>query len=275
MLTRIASSLRRRMGAAPSILRPLRSRSFWAVKSLHETRRRIADAYLAGDGIEIGALHQPLKVPHAARVRYVDRMTVPELRHHYGELADKPLVDIDIIDNGERLSTIGDATQDFVIANHFIEHCQNPLAALQHLIRVLKPGGILYMAVPDKRFTFDVDRPCTTIEHLMRDYRDGPEWSKRQHFEEWSRLVNKRSSDAEVEEEVGRLLSIDYSIHFHVWTERELLELVTTLHRLVSFELEVFVRNGMESILILRREPSPSLSPRHSSVVSRLETPGV
>ena len=248
MLKRITSSLRRRIGAAnpaPAL--------FGAGGSLHEIRRRIADAYLRGDGIEIGALHQPLDVPVSARVKYVDRMTVPELRRHYGELADKQLVETDIIDNGELLSTIGDATQDFVIANHFIEHCQDPLATFQNLVRVLKPGGILYMAVPDKRFTFDVDRPCTTIEHVMRDYTEGPDWSKRQHFEEWSRLVNKKSTDSEVEEEVRYLLSIDYSIHFHVWSETELLELVAALHRLVRFELEIFIRNGIESILIVRK----------------------
>ena len=251
MLKRIASSVRRRLRVTKS---SLGGQPFSPVGSVHETRRRIADAFLSGDGIEIGALHQPLEVPSIARVKYVDRMTVPELRRQYAELADKKLVETDIIDNGELLATIGDATQDFVIANHFIEHCQNPLATFQNLVRVLKPGGVLYMAVPDKRFTFDVDRPCTTIEHLMRDYTEGPEWSRRQHFEEWSRLVNKRISDAEVETEVQHLLNINYSIHFHVWTEVELLELVAALHRLVRFELELFVRNGLESILILRKD---------------------
>ena len=253
MLKRIALSLRRRAGAAGVSLGPPLSGSGRPPGTVHETRRRIAEAYLRGDGIEIGALHQPLEVPSSARVKFVDRMTVPELRRQYSELADTQLVETDIIDNGERLSTIGDATQDFVIANHFIEHCQNPIATFQNFVRVLKPGGILYMAVPDKRFTFDVDRPCTTIEHLMRDYTEGPEWSKRQHFEEWSRLVNKRTTDAEVEEEVRHLLEIDYSIHFHVWTEAELLELIAALHRQVRFELELFLRNGMESILILRK----------------------
>jgi predicted SAM-dependent methyltransferase len=252
MLKRIASSVGRRLGATKS---SLGGQPFGPAGSTHEIRRRIADAFLTGDGIEIGALHQPLQVPSVARVKYVDRMTVPELRRQYAELADEPLVETDIIDNGELLSTIGDSTQDFVVANHFIEHCQNPIATLQNLLRVLKPAGILYMAVPDKRFTFDIDRPCTTIEHLIRDYREGPEWSKRQHFEEWSRLVNKRTSDAEVEEDVRHLLSIDYSIHFHVWTEVELLELVAALHPLVRFELELFIRNGFESILILRKSP--------------------
>ena len=59
----------------------------------------------------------------------------------------------------------------------------------------------------------------------MRDFTEGPEWSRLQHFEEWSRLVNKRVGEAEVAEEVRRLIEMDYSIHFHVWGAAELLEL--------------------------------------------------
>ena len=217
-----------------------------------DTRRAIATAFVRGDGIEIGALHQPLVVPRAARVRYVDRMKVADLRRHYPELASKPLVEPEIIDDGETLATIGDATQDFVIANHFIEHCQNPLFTFHNLFRVLKPGGIVFMAVPDKRFTFDVDRPCTPLEHVLRDFSEGPGWSKRQHYEEWSRLVNKRTA-SQLEAEVQHLIDMDYSIHFHVWSAPELLELLQALQRMVRFELELFLRNGIESLVILRR----------------------
>jgi predicted SAM-dependent methyltransferase len=223
--------------------------------SVHRTRESIATAYLSGNGIEIGALHQPLRVPTAARVRYVDRMTAPDLRRQYPELAGSPLVDIDIIDDGERLATIETGSQDFVIANHFIEHCQNPVLTLQNLFRVLKAGGVLYMAVPDKRFTFDVDRPCTTAEHVMRDFTDGPEGSRLQHFEEWARLVNKRVGETEVAEEVRRLVEMDYSIHFHVWGAAELLEFIVTVQHVVGFEVELFLRNGFETILILRKSP--------------------
>ena len=253
-LRRVVGGLRRHLQAAGSSrfdvpFEPGGS----STRSIHQTRRAIANAFLRGDGIEIGALHQPLQLPSTARVKYVDRMSVPELRRQYKELEAAPLVETDIIDNGELLATIGDGTQDFVIANHFIEHCQNPLLTLQNLCRVLKPGGVAYLAVPDKRFSFDAGRPCTTIEHLMRDFSEGPEWSKRQHFEEWSRLVNKRTDEREIEQEVAHLLDIDYSIHFHVWGAAELLEVVVVLQRLVRFELELFLRNGPESIVILRK----------------------
>ena len=122
-------------------------------------RIAVAKKFITGAGIEIGALHSPLPLPPDAKARYVDRMAVPDLRRQYPELNALNLVDIDIIDDGERLDSIRDATQDFVIANHFIEHCQNPLLALRNMLRVLKPGGILYLAIPDKRFTFDADNP--------------------------------------------------------------------------------------------------------------------
>jgi SAM-dependent methyltransferase len=250
LLRQGAGSLRNGLGMrdAASILQACGSST-----TIHGTRAALAAAFLHGEGIEIGALHQPLVVPSSVRVKYVDRMTAPDLRRHYAELAAQPLVETDIVDNGELLGTIGDGTQDFVIANHFIEHCQNPLLTVQNLLRVLKPAGVVYMAVPDKRFSFDVDRPCTTIEHLMRDYSEGPGWSKRQHFEEWSRLVHKRDDDRLVEEEVAHLIELDYSIHFHVWGAAEFLEFIVTVHRLFQFETELFLRNGPESIVILRK----------------------
>ena len=219
-------------------------------------REFVANTFIRGEGIEIGALHMPLRVPRSAKVRYVDRLSVAELRRHYPELNDKDLVRVDIIADGERLESISDSTQDFVIANHFIEHCQNPIGAALNMLRVLKPGGVLYLAIPDKRNSFDVDRPVTTIEHVMRDHQEGPEWSKRQHFEEWTRLVNKVQDDEAAEREIAQNLLIDYSIHYHVWTQAEMLELMVALRKIVSFEVELCLKNGPEVIFILRKNAS-------------------
>jgi SAM-dependent methyltransferase len=217
-------------------------------------RAAIADKYLKGSGIEIGALHSPLKAPPSASVKYVDRMSVPDLRKQYPELNDLELVDTDIIDDGERLDSVRDSTQDFVIANHFIEHCQNPLKALSNMLRVLREGGLLYLAVPDKRFTFDVDRPVTPLDHILRDFEEGGEWSRRRHFEEWARFVNKKDG-AEVEERADELMGIDYSIHFHAWTQLEMFEFILALDRKLGlrFDVEAFFKNGEECIFILRK----------------------
>ncbi|QIK38471.1 hypothetical protein GWK36_11315 [Caldichromatium japonicum] len=66
-------------------------------------RRRLSERYLTGEGIEIGALHAPLSVGKSASVRYVDRLTAEQLRIHYPELKDYKLVEIDLLDDGEKL----------------------------------------------------------------------------------------------------------------------------------------------------------------------------
>lgn len=216
-------------------------------------REFVAGAFIKGNGIEIGALHMPLYVPRSAKVKYVDRLSVEELRRHYPELNAKELVKVDVITDGETLEGISDSTQDFVIANHFIEHCQNPIAALINMFRVIRPGGVLYLAIPDKRRSFDADRHVTPFEHILRDYNEGPDWSRRGHFEEWTRLVNKVEDDEEAEREIALNMSMDYSIHYHVWTQTEMLELIVSMRKMISFELEICLKNDAEVIFILRK----------------------
>ncbi len=142
-----------RNSSAPSLIRKLihrlipvlRIKLQNALSPLEARRGLSAQVYLKGEGIEIGALHRPLKIPKGARVKYVDRMTVADLRKQYPELAAEKLVDADIIDDGEKLARIKNDSQDFVIANHFIEHCQDPFGAIANMLRILKSDGVLYM----------------------------------------------------------------------------------------------------------------------------------
>lgn len=218
-------------------------------------RDQLSYIYIRGKGIEIGALHNPLYVSKAARVSYVDRLSLADLRTDYPELRELPLVQVDIIDQGELLSSLDNETQDFVIANHFLEHCQNPLLALGNMFRVLKSQGILYICLPDKRYTFDSERPVTSLEHILEDYRKDPGKHKKDHFEEWVRLVQKVEIPDAIQQETERLMEMDYSIHFHVWTQTEMLEMFAAAKKElgVAFDIEVCLKNGHEFVLVLRK----------------------
>ena len=220
------------------------------------TRENIADLDLQGQGIEIGALHHPLVVPKDVKVLYVDRMSVADLRKQYPELNDLPLIEADILANGEDLETIADNTQDFVIANHFIEHCQDTIGTIENMLRVLKPGGILYSAIPDKRGSFDIDRDVTSIEHMWRDHIESPAGSKREHFESWVRYVGHYQDNVEVANQVDRLIEMDYSIHYHVFTQESWLELFVSLQQRlpIKFEIELVFNNGSHEIILIARK---------------------
>lgn len=221
---------------------------------LYQVRKEIASQYIVGEGIEVGALNAPLEVPNGATVKYVDRMSAKNLQQQYPELSALSVLDPDIIDDGEKLLTLPNNTYDFVIANHMIEHCQNPIGAIQNFLRVLKIGGILYMGVPNKHYTFDRDRPLTSLEHLIQDYKQGPEWSKQSHYEEYVRLVDKMPAQ-QVAERMKLLLNMDYSIHFHVWQPDTFFELLCYCQDKLKFgfTVERFLENHIEFICILKK----------------------
>lgn len=223
--------------------------------SIHVARRDLAFRYLKGSGIEIGALHQPLEVPDDVEVRYLDRQTTAQLREHYKELAGLDLMEVDIVDDGETMPTVPDASVDFVIANHMVEHCQNIIATMENHLRVLKPGGVYFLAVPDKRFTFDSDRSVTPLEDMVRDYHEGPLWSRDSHYEDWARAVEKVSEDG-VATRTRALIEDESDIHFHVWTQTEFLRLILYCQSELpfSFDVEVFQQNHSEVITVLRKK---------------------
>lgn len=181
-------------------------------------RQRYANRYIQGQGIEIGALHSPLKVsPERASVVYIDRMDNRQLRRHYPELKSHNFVEVGIVDDGEKLEKIGSTSQDFVIANHFIEHCEDPLSTLQNHIRVLKKGGIIFWSVPNKVYTFDKQRPITSTEHLWRDHLRGSIFSRKKHYQEWVKNILGLSGK-EADKKIKELITNKSSIHCHVWT---------------------------------------------------------
>ena len=217
-------------------------------------RRRLAQRCIRGEGIEIGGAHQPLPVPAAAHVRYVDRISEDELRASYADVAHLPFVHVDVIDDGETLATFPDASVDFLIANHMLEHCQNPLGALERWLQVLRPAGVLFLAVPDKRFTFDRDRPLTTFKHLLEDYRQGPAQSLADHYTEWARRVGE-VEESQVAQRVAEWMLATPNIHFHTWDATSFNWFLCDCQRILDlpFTLEALQFNVEECVAVLRK----------------------
>lgn len=229
-------------------------------------RAVLAESFLFGEGLEIGPLHQPLAIPRGARARYVDRMPVEQLRREYPELATWDLTEPDIIDDGETLATVTPESQDFVVANHFLEHTEDPIGTILTHLSKLRPGGILFYAVPDKRYTFDFRRPATPLEHMVADHDQGPERSRREHYEEWSRLVIEPDAEdgKDWRERATELETAGYSIHMHTWDEAEFLRLVLECRERseAGFDLAAAAHRGLEFIVVLRkRGPLPEPGP--------------
>ena len=58
-------------------------------REVRANRRRLANKFIAGDGLEIGALHLPLALPEGARTSATwTAMSREDLRREYPELRD-------------------------------------------------------------------------------------------------------------------------------------------------------------------------------------------
>lgn len=195
--------------------------------------RREFTQMLSGAGLELGALHRPMPQHPKMQVSYVDRFGIDELRKHYEELDEYDLVGPDIIDDAQTLASVADESQDFVIASHIIEHLANPIAAIEQWLRVLRPGGHLYLVTPDKRETFDRHRVRTTVEHLILDYLRPSAERDYEHFLDYAIHVNHKRGEAALRE-AERLIYEGYSIHYHVFMPSDVKAMITWLAKNVT-----------------------------------------
>ena len=183
--------------------------------------------HLEGDGIEIGALSAPLDLAgnaRVSRVQYVDRVRKAELLRLFPELLPEAVKirEPDVLcEVNEGLTAFPDGSLDFVVACHLIEHLPDPIHFLQESWRVLCPGGRLFLAVPDRRYTAtDLKRELTTLEHLLDDHRRAVRTVEGHHLADFV-VADGRVLPADPRER-ERLFANERarSIHVHVWEER-------------------------------------------------------
>ncbi len=130
-------------------------------------------------GLEIGALDSPVVTRAMGDISYVDHADAAQLRAdfaHRTEVDIARIVEVDyVVDaavDGLRLpELVGEGVLfDYVVASNVIEHIPNPIAWFADLHAVLHPGGVVSLAVPDKRQCFDFLRTNTVVAQLIDAY---------------------------------------------------------------------------------------------------------
>lgn len=129
----------------------------------------LAHKYCIGEGLEIGgSAHNPFGL-NTLNVDLTDSMDTVFKKEEIKNCGKA--LKVDIVANGDEIP-LPDESQDFVVSSHVVEHFPNPIKALIEWDRLVKPGGIIFMIVPHKERTFDKKQDCTSLEHLIDDYRN-------------------------------------------------------------------------------------------------------
>lgn len=128
----------------------------------------------SGFGLEVGPSYNPF-LPKSAgfNVETIDHADAATLRRKYADNASR-IEDVDYISDGRSMAEIIGAAgrYDFIFASHVIEHVTDIIRFIQDCETLLKPDGRLVLAVPDKRYCFDVLRPLTTVGQALQAYAE-------------------------------------------------------------------------------------------------------
>ncbi len=131
-------------------------------------------------GIEIGPSWAPiLPKKEGYKIFIVDHCNEYDLKRicendeNIKHLSDN-IEKVDFVDNGIDFKEMFSCPDgfDFIVSSHNIEHLPNPVSFLIRAQNALKPGGRLYMIVPDRRNTFDYFRPVSTVGQFLEAYKD-------------------------------------------------------------------------------------------------------
>lgn len=122
--------------------------------------------------LEIGAYAAPTLVGVDARCKYVDFYSTEELREQARQIGQDPdaVVAVDYVVRGEDYRDVVKERFDLVIANHVLEHICNPIKWINMIADLLNDDGMLFIALPDKRFSFDRYRSNTDVAHLVTNF---------------------------------------------------------------------------------------------------------
>lgn len=196
-------------------------------------RDRFAEKYLSGFGIELGAQQVPTKTSRQAKVEYVDVISNEDLVSRY-RLPEAQLVKLAHVIDGNNLSIYEDEELDFVIANHVLEHFDDPVGGLKEWMRILKNGGRLFITLPNHRANcYDMGRTPVTEQHLELDYLDFEGRSERnfQHYADFAKSLYGWTDINAIESQARTWIEAGDRHHYHVYDKssvRSVFSLVTT-----------------------------------------------
>lgn len=126
----------------------------------------IKNLKLEKQGLEIGPLDKPIVPKKGTGVLYADHLPTDKLRDKYRGhelVVNDRIQPVDIVVGPSGIkAAVGSRRFNYVLASHVIEHVPNPLGWFNEIHEFMEPGGILSLAIPDKRYCFDRLRDLTT-----------------------------------------------------------------------------------------------------------------
>jgi SAM-dependent methyltransferase len=126
------------------------------------------------DALEIGPFNNPSI--NGLRVKYFDTLSTDDLKNRAKEIGidQANIPEIHWIDPDGDLSVVEELF-DCCVSSHAIEHSPDLVRHLINVAGLLSPGGRYFLAVPDRRYTFDHFLKDSNIAEVIEAHHQGRE----------------------------------------------------------------------------------------------------
>lgn len=215
----------------------------------HNMTAYLVEKFCQGKGIEIG----PGWTPYCT-----ERETIFIDRFDHRATQPQPL---DILADAAQLPLL-EATAQFILSSHCLEHCPNPLGVLYEWKRTLCDNGILFLILPHGERTFDRGRELTPLKHIIEDYKNDTDISDSTHWEEFSRFSIPQYKHTWLERARREDGSLNFEwiagrghLHYHVWNQINLADLVHHAGFDILYAMEELPERS-DSFLVIARKGS-------------------
>ncbi|MEP0883663.1 class I SAM-dependent methyltransferase [Trichocoleus sp. ST-U3] len=200
------------------------------------------------EGLEIGACDLPTVSKEVGNCEFADFRSAEEMIRLWNLPPETVMPVKYILQRYSEVHTQINKKFDFVVLCHVIEHIPNVIGYIKDLHNLLKPGGVIIIACPDKRRTFDASRPSTTIEHLLDDYYNNCNYPSLEHILEFAKAASDdlrqksiKSPKEFYEWGCKNFESGMADAHCHVWTDEE-------FFNQISYLIEAGMIEGLEIV---------------------------
>ena len=152
------------------------------------------------------------------------------------------------------LDFLKDASYDFVLSCHSLEHIANPLKAVFGWNRILKKQGELVLVLPDKEQTFDNKRPFTSFTHILDDFKNQLGEDDTTHFSEVIAMHDfSKDSFIQSKEALEKRTKDNLqnrAVHHHVFS----LEMIQQMLEYAGFEISYQQKSMPNHLITIARK---------------------
>lgn len=190
--------------------------------------------YCRGNGLEVGALDKPFMFKFS-KMKYADVSNVEQLKQgikdlNISGLYKKSYIKSDFLMQFPKfdLPQISSESFDFVYSSHSLEHSKNPIFAIAEYLRIVKKNGIIYTIIPNRKFTWEFNRPTTNAHSIIRKFEENIFHYTKQEAEEIIKFhgghslyktMQKKDIDFITKDNLGRH-------HYHTFDDSNILKII-------------------------------------------------